>query len=131
VQIVIAGARIACRLVAFSAKYLRLLRLNVKYVIIMENYTNSEMTDMVLCYSFVSRKVSAHRVPHSQTFLAVVQRLRENGTFRPRSVHKGQERTPQMLDLEPQILGTVGRKPVNKYPAVRALVREFQFLSLW
>jgi hypothetical protein len=50
-------------------------------VIIMENYTNSEMTHMV--YNFVTEvqmmlaqalyreKFPARRVPHSQTFLAV------------------------------------------------------------
>jgi hypothetical protein len=51
------------------------------------------------------------RVPHSQTFLAGVQRLWENGTFRPRSVDRDQERTPRVLDLEPQILETVEENP--------------------
>jgi hypothetical protein len=48
----------------------------------MENYTNSEMTDMVLCYgsadgvalrtqAFYREKFPERRVPHSQTFLAV------------------------------------------------------------
>jgi hypothetical protein len=48
----------------------------------MENYTNSEMTDMVLCYgspdgvglraqALYREKFPARRVPHSQTFLAV------------------------------------------------------------
>jgi hypothetical protein len=52
-------------------------------VIIMENYTNSEMIDMVLCYgsadgvdlraqALYREKFPARRVPHSQTFLAVV-----------------------------------------------------------
>jgi hypothetical protein len=49
----------------------------------MENYTNSEMTDMVLCYgsadcvglraqALYREKFPARRVPHSQTCLAVV-----------------------------------------------------------
>jgi hypothetical protein len=49
----------------------------------MENYTNSEMTDMVLCYgsadgvglraqALYCEKFPARRIPHSQTFLAVV-----------------------------------------------------------
>jgi hypothetical protein len=49
----------------------------------MENYTNSEMTDMVLCYgstygvglraqAWYREKFPVRRVPHSQTFLAVV-----------------------------------------------------------
>jgi hypothetical protein len=52
-------------------------------IIIMENYTNSEMTGMVLCYgsadsvaedtqALYRKKFPARRVPHSQTFLAVV-----------------------------------------------------------
>jgi hypothetical protein len=43
-------------------------------VIIMENYTNSEILTEV-------------------QILPVVQSLRENGTFQPRSVDRGQERT--------------------------------------
>jgi dolichyl-phosphate-mannose--protein O-mannosyl transferase len=51
-----------------------------QYVIIMENYTNREMTDMVLCYGSsdgVALRAQAlyreklRRLPHSQTFLAV------------------------------------------------------------
>jgi hypothetical protein len=51
----------------------------------MENYTNSEMTDMVLCYgsadgvglraqALYREKFPARRVLHLQTFLAVVYR---------------------------------------------------------
>jgi hypothetical protein len=76
-------------------------------VIIMKNYTNSEMTDMVLCYrsadgvaltaqALYSGKFPARCVPHSQTFLTVVQRLRENSTFQPRSVDRGPEHTPRV-----------------------------------
>jgi hypothetical protein len=50
---------------------------------IMENYTNSEMTDMVLCFGSADgvalkaqvlyrEKFPACRLPYSQTFLAVV-----------------------------------------------------------
>jgi hypothetical protein len=49
----------------------------------MENYTNNEITDMVLCYgstdgvglrvqALYREKFPARHVPHSQTFLAVV-----------------------------------------------------------
>jgi hypothetical protein len=52
-------------------------------IIIMENYTSSETTYMVLCYgsadgvslraqALYREKFPARRVPHSQTFLAVV-----------------------------------------------------------
>jgi hypothetical protein len=84
---------------------------------------------MVLCYGSVHGALRAQalyremfparRIPPSQTFLAVVQRLRENGTFLSRSVDRGQERTPRVIDLEPQVLET-GIKPVNKYPAVNS-----------
>jgi hypothetical protein len=82
------------------------------------------MTDMVFCYGSDREKFPAHRVPHSQTFLAVVQRLRENGTLRPRSVDRCQEHT-YTTDVRPRTSNSrdCGRKPVNKYPAV---AREFQ-----
>jgi hypothetical protein len=59
------------------------------------------------------RKVSGawYSAPHSQTVRAVVQRLRKNGTFRPRRVNRGPERTPRVLDLEPQTLETVEKNP--------------------
>jgi hypothetical protein len=47
--------------------------------------------------SLYREKFPARRVPHSPTFLAV-QRLRENGTFLPKSVDRCQERTPQVLE---------------------------------
>jgi AraC-like DNA-binding protein len=65
----------------------------------------------------------ARRVSHSQTFLAVIQRLRENGTFRPKSVDKCEKPTPRVLDLEPQILETVEENPST---STRQLAREFQ-----
>jgi hypothetical protein len=42
-----------------------------QYVIIMENYTNREMTDMVLLRAQALYREKFRRVPHSQTFLAV------------------------------------------------------------
>jgi hypothetical protein len=132
---VIVGASTACRLVAFSATFgcyclLGIVRLNVSFII-MENYTNSEMTDFGTllrkcrwcCLKGTSEKFPARRVPHSQTFLAVVQRLRENGTFRPRSLDRSQEGTLRALELEPQILETVEEKPST---STLQLVREFQ-----
>jgi hypothetical protein len=72
-------------------------------VIIMKNYTNSEMTDMVLCYrsadgvALTAQALYSGKFPaHSQTFLTVVQRLRENSTFQPRSVDRGPEHTPRV-----------------------------------
>jgi hypothetical protein len=72
---------------------------------------------MVLCYGSADgvglraqalyREKFPARVPHSQTFLAVVQR--ENGTFRPKNVDRGQE--PRVLDLDPQIQETMDENP--------------------
>jgi hypothetical protein len=80
-----AGASTACRLVVFSATFDYVwLEFCVSVChVIMENYTNSEMIDMVLCYgsadgvdlraqALYREKFPARRVPHSQTFLAIV-----------------------------------------------------------
>ncbi|KAJ3631011.1 hypothetical protein MTP99_012168 [Tenebrio molitor] len=93
------------------------------------------MTNMVLCYGSADgvalktqtlnrEKFPTRRVPHSQTFLAVVQRLRENGTFRPRSVNRALRRAyaTRLLELEPQILET---EEENLSTSIRQLVREF------
>jgi hypothetical protein len=98
----------------------------------MKNYTNS---GMVFCYrsadgvglrsqALYREKFPARRLPHSLTFLTVIQRLRENGTFPPRSVDRRQEGTPQLLELEPHILET-GRKTRQQVPG-SYVVREFQ-----
>jgi hypothetical protein len=89
---------------------------------------------MVLCYGSADgvalktqtlnrEKFPTRHVQHSQTFLAVVQHLREHGTFRPRSVDRSQEHTPQVLDLKPQILETVQE---NSLTSTWQLAREFQ-----
>jgi hypothetical protein len=119
--------------------YLRLLfvcNFASQCVIIMENYTNSKMIDVVptllrkcrwCCLKGTSFVMfPARSVPHSQTFLAVVQRLRENGTFRSRNVDRCQERTRWVLDFEPQILETVEENPST---STRQLIREFQVFS--
>jgi hypothetical protein len=87
------------------------------------------MTDMVLCYGSANRvalmaqafseKFPARRVPHSQTFLAVVHTAStEKWYFSTEKCEQGprayatdvRPRTPNSRDC--------GRKPVNKYPAV-------------
>jgi hypothetical protein len=77
----------------------------------MENYTNSEMTDMILCYGVALRAQALYREKFRARYFAFanISGCCLNGTFRPRSVDKGQERTPRMSDFEPQILET-GRK---------------------
>jgi hypothetical protein len=105
-------------------------------VITIENYTNSEMTDMVLCcgsalraQALYRKKFPPRRVPHSQTFLSVVQRLRESGSFRPKSVDRGQEQAPRVrvLDLEPQIQESVEENPST---STRQLAREARVATL-
>jgi hypothetical protein len=118
----IAGPSTACRLVVFSATFgVVCLEFCVsECVIFMENYTNSKMTDMVLCYG--SADGVAFRAQAGCC-------LRENATFRSRSVDRDQERMPRVLDLEPQILETVEESPLT---STRKLPREFRrFLSLW
>jgi hypothetical protein len=104
----------------------------------MENYTNSKMTDVVptllrkcrwCCLKGISFVMfPARSVPHSQTFLAVVQRLRGNGTFRSRSVDRCQERTRWVLDFEPQILETVEENPSTSTRQVNSWISGFQFM---
>jgi hypothetical protein len=89
----------------------------------METYTNSEMTDMVFCYGSADgvglRAQAFYRKNFRRVVFAfanisgccTVRIYRENGTFRPTSVDRGQERTPRVLDLEPQILETVEENP--------------------
>jgi hypothetical protein len=93
---VIAGASTACRLVAFSATFgYCLLGFFGLSVITIENYTNSEMTDMVLCCGSALRAQALYR---------------EKG---PRAGATGtgvRPRTPNSRDC--------GRTPVNKYSAV-------------
>jgi hypothetical protein len=96
-------------------------------------FYHSEMTDITLRYgsadgvalraqALYCEKFPARRVPHSQKFLAAVQRLRESGTFRMRSADRGQEPTPRVLDLEPQILEIVEQNPST---CTRQLARKF------
>jgi hypothetical protein len=102
-------------------------------------FYHSEMTDITLRYgsadgvalraqALYREKFPTRRVPHSQKFLAAVQRLRESGTFRMRSADRGQERTPRVLDLEPQIL-EIWKKTRQHVPG--SWLVNFMFLSLW
>jgi hypothetical protein len=58
-------------------------------LIIVENYTNSEVTDMVLCYRSADGVALRAEAVYREKFPAVVQRLWENCTFRPRNVGRG------------------------------------------
>ncbi|KAJ3662341.1 hypothetical protein Zmor_006695 [Zophobas morio] len=86
------------------------------------NFSNSEMTDMVLMYgqalrnSLEARRLyqeafPERRLPNHKTFANVVQRLRENGKFQPRFSDRGRERTERTLDAEEEILNVVENDP--------------------
>jgi L-lactate utilization protein LutC len=91
------------------------------------------MSDMVLCYGSAdgavlrAQALYREKFSHSQTFLDVVQRLRDV-TFRPRSVDRCQERKPRASDLQPQIIETMEENPST---SIRKLFVNFRFLSLW
>ena len=46
-----------------------------------------------------------------KTFSATIQRLRENGEFRPRNTDRGSDRTQALLDVETDILDLVEDNP--------------------
>ncbi|KAJ3654315.1 hypothetical protein Zmor_013510 [Zophobas morio] len=78
------------------------------------NFSNSEMTDMVLMYGQAlgnSLAFPERRLPNHKTFANVVQRLRENGKFQPRFSDRGRERTERTLDAEEEILNVVENDP--------------------
>ncbi|KAJ3661754.1 hypothetical protein Zmor_006139 [Zophobas morio] len=51
------------------------------------------------------------RLPDHRTFTAIDQRLRENGTFTPKTADWGLERTERVLDAETEILDIVEEEP--------------------
>lgn len=85
-------------------------------------YTNLELTDMVLMYGRalgngreaqrLYRETFPDRaVPDHHTFAATVQHLRDNGEYRPQTINRGRQRTPRVLDAEPEILNIVEENP--------------------
>jgi hypothetical protein len=103
-------ASTASRLVVFSATLgyclLGILCLSVSLIIIMENYTNSEMTDMVLCYG------SADGV--AKNFRRVVFRIRKH--FWLLSTGKWYFSTP----LRSPVVPVEGERPLFFYtPAMK------------
>jgi hypothetical protein len=90
-------------------------------------YTNSKLTDMVLDYEEALLNADAARrfvlyeykkkymerfpdrqVPRAHTFVNAVQHY---GTFNPINRDRGRSRSRRVLDLEPEILQAVEKKP--------------------
>ena len=84
----------------------------------MADFSNAEMTDMVLMYGqalgnllgaqrLYHETFPERRLPNHKTFAAVKQRLRENGKFQLCCNDRGRERTERVLDTEKKSLNTV------------------------
>lgn len=85
-------------------------------------YTNEEMTDMVLVFGFCqgngrecvrvySERFPNRRLPNHQTFAAITRRLRETGSFAHVTVNCGRERAIRTPEVEEQILERVAEDP--------------------
>lgn len=88
----------------------------------MVNYTNSELTDMVILYGealgnamgarrLYNERFPGRRLPNARTFTAAVQHLRDFGEFNPRNHDRGRQRARDILEIEPQILDVVAEEP--------------------
>lgn len=85
-------------------------------------YTNEEMTDMLLVYGYCqgngleSCRVYNERfpnrpLPNHKTFAAVERRLRETGRFAPVSINYGRARTVRTPQVEEDILNAIEGNP--------------------
>ena len=88
----------------------------------MARYTNAEMADMHLMYGrafgnsheaqrLYGEAFPQRRLPDHRTFTAIDQRLRENGTFTPKTADWGLGRTERILHAETEILDIVEEEP--------------------
>jgi hypothetical protein len=107
----------------------------------MVQYTNPELTDMVLIYGEALSNAGAARrlymerfpgrqVPCERSFVNAVQHLRDYGTFSPVNRNRGRSRSRRLLDLEPEILQVVEEEPNVSGPrlALRMGVSSF---TIW
>jgi hypothetical protein len=104
----------------------------------MMQYTNRELTNMVLIYGEALSNAGAARrlymarfpgrqFPCERTFVNAVQHLRDYGTFSPVNRNRGRSRSRRVLDLEPEILHAV-EEETNvscRRPALRMGVSSF------
>ncbi|KAJ3662391.1 hypothetical protein Zmor_006742 [Zophobas morio] len=85
----------------------------------MARYKNAEIADMHLMYGrafgnaheVYGEAFPQRRLPDHRTFTSIDQRLRENGTFTPKTANWGLERTEHILDAETEILDIVEEEP--------------------
>lgn len=88
----------------------------------MAEYSNEELTDMLLIYGYCERngrqsvrvyreRFPGRRVPNHQTFAAVERRLRETGRFAPVRVNVGRQRFVRVAEVEEEILERVDDNP--------------------
>ncbi|KAJ8962876.1 hypothetical protein NQ318_001284 [Aromia moschata] len=106
----------------------------------MPNFTNQELTDIVLCYgAFGNNALQAQRryqqmfpnrqVPDVRTFVSTVQRLRDYGSFAPRVHDRGRRtRSRRVMDAEEQILEAVEDDPSLSTRRLAHQVRVSQFI---
>ena len=85
-------------------------------------YTNEEMTDMLLVYGYCqgnslqscrvySERFPNRRTPNHKTFAEVERRLRETGSFAPVSINYGRVRTVRTPEVEEDILDRIEENP--------------------
>jgi len=88
----------------------------------MAEFTNAELTDIVMCYAWAGENAHQARIvyrerfpnrhlPHERTFLSVVQRLRDTGSFSWRTHDRGRTRTLRILNAEEEILERIQNNP--------------------
>ncbi|KAJ8943798.1 hypothetical protein NQ318_012443 [Aromia moschata] len=107
----------------------------------MPNFTNQELTDIVLCYGASGNNaLQAQRryqqmfpnrqVPDVRTFVSTVQRLRDYGSFAPGVHDRGRTRSRRVMDAEEQILEAVEDDPSLSTRRLANQVRVSQF-TVW
>lgn len=85
-------------------------------------YTNEEMTDMLLVFGYCqgnclescrvySERFPNRRLPNRKTFAAVERRIRETGMFAPVSANYGRARTVRTPEVEEEILNRIEENP--------------------
>ncbi|KAJ8954712.1 hypothetical protein NQ318_011405 [Aromia moschata] len=110
-------------------------------ILTMPNFTNQELTDIVLCYGASGNNaLQAQRryqqmfpnrqVPDVRRFVSTVQRLRYYGSFAPRVHDRGRTRSRRVMDAEEQILEAVEDDPSLSTKRLAHQVRFSQF-TVW
>jgi hypothetical protein len=88
----------------------------------MPNFSNQELTDTILIYGEALGNASQARilygarypcrvVPNTHTFQAIVQQLRDHGSFNPQVQVRGRARPRRILNVEANIRNAVAARP--------------------